>query len=442
IYQSLYFFFTKNFVQNISNLSAIKWIKSRFKIFCKMTSAHDFRFLIDKTCNKWEKTFWSTNLVICSCIASMLIWYSMYLSSDTPTVNIVESVQYPTYKIPFPAVTICNVNKISKKAIYAMAKELKNPIPNTTVNDTLDTLNLLRGYIDFKTDFGENFEDLDTLLAHNNMKIHQVMEKLMPLCSDMIQKCYWRGTEVRCDAFFQDTLTFFGACCSFNYLGLKSASQHDNSTRTKSSILNQVKLVTTSGPSAGLIVVLNPLYDDYFYTSYRMTGFRVIIHDSYDFPGTNSPNILIQDNYATYLGVMPDYTYSKEEVLTKEISLRKCYDDSEVDLNVMRRYSYKNCMNECRRLITYKLCGCVPYNYPRNGTLPICNAVENQCIMKNYHLINEAEPQLNISLDFIHHTYHETTCRCLPACKYFTYSVTPTQSKVRFNQSVRMTEYL
>lgn len=206
------------------------------------------------------------------------------------------------------------------------------------------------------------------------------MTRVMPLCSEMIEKCYWLGTEVRCDAFFEQIVTFLGACCSFNYVGLKNRTTTNR--RASSSILQQVKLVTTSGPFSALSVILNPLADDYFYTTSNTRGFRVIVHDSYDFPELNSPNMFIQENYVSYIGIMPESTYSKNEIYNKEVMIRQCYSDREIPLNVMRRYSFINCMVECRRLIAYKMCGCIPYNYPRNGSLPICDAVEQLCIME------------------------------------------------------------
>lgn len=204
----------------------------------------------------------------------------------------------------------------------------------------------------------------------------------MPLCSEMIEKCFWLGTEVRCDAFFRQVTTFLGACCAFNYLGLKARNNTD-SQRTTSSILQQVKLVTTSGPYSALIVVLNPLSNDYFYTRYKMKGFRVIVHDSYDYPELNSPNVFIQEDSVSYLGVLPESTYSRNETYSKDIMIRQCYDDTEIKLNVMKRYSFINCMVECRRLISFQFCGCVPFNYPRNGSLPTCSAVKQRCVMEN-----------------------------------------------------------
>lgn len=100
------------------------WIKDRLTIFCKYTCTHAVQYLIDKTFGKYERLFWFIAFLISSIAAIILLWYSLYLSADTPTVTVVETTHFPTYRIPFPGVTICNVNKISKKAIMALAREL------------------------------------------------------------------------------------------------------------------------------------------------------------------------------------------------------------------------------------------------------------------------------------------------------------------------------
>lgn len=113
-------------VQSIKYLSKsfFHWFIGRLKIFCFNTSTHEFRLFVDKTFAITEKVAWFIAVFLCSIAAASLLWYSLFLSSASPTVTVVESTHYPTYKIPFPAVTLCNVNKISKKAIVALAKEL------------------------------------------------------------------------------------------------------------------------------------------------------------------------------------------------------------------------------------------------------------------------------------------------------------------------------
>uniref|UniRef100_A0A336LWG6 CSON006192 protein n=1 Tax=Culicoides sonorensis TaxID=179676 RepID=A0A336LWG6_CULSO len=427
--------------QKFLELKWIVWIKARLSIFCRLTATHTCHYLVENIFSTSEKIFWFMLFSISSVIAGILLWYSLYLSSDTPTVTVVETTHYPVYKIPFPGVTICSSNKISKKAIMALARELKNPKQNATFNDNLEILKLISGYMDLASSYGSSYKDLDNLLAYNKININYVMSRIMPLCSEIVEKCFWLGTEVRCDAFFKPIDTFQGLCCAFNYIGLKAASK--TTSQGSNSILQQVKLVSASGPSSGLIVVLNPLSEDYFYSRFRMTGFRVIIHDSYDFPELNAPNLMIQQGYVSYIGVMPEYTYSKDEIYGKDISIRQCYGEDEIDMNVMKKYSFINCMVECRRLIAYQLCKCIPYNFPKNGTLPTCTATKQTCIMQFNRIINDVNPQINESIGFMPDLpWRKDSCNCLASCKYYQYTAEVSQGKANFNSSVKSQFYL
>lgn len=74
---------------------------------------------------------------------------------------------------------------------------------------------------------------------------------------------------MECDSLFQQTITFQGACCSFNFIALKNIRIGDTVT---SDINKDIKTVSASGPLTGLTVVLNPQIDDYFYPNMNFYG--------------------------------------------------------------------------------------------------------------------------------------------------------------------------
>jgi amiloride-sensitive sodium channel len=43
---------------------------------------------------------------------------------ENPTILVTDSTHYPIWNYPFPAVTVCSFNKLSKSRVYALAKEL------------------------------------------------------------------------------------------------------------------------------------------------------------------------------------------------------------------------------------------------------------------------------------------------------------------------------
>lgn len=78
-------------------------------------------------------------MLICSCFVRLL-WYVIQLCGlagacyiflyaldgfvSKPTFTSLERVDYPIWEIPFPAVAVCSVNKISRKAAMSYAIEL------------------------------------------------------------------------------------------------------------------------------------------------------------------------------------------------------------------------------------------------------------------------------------------------------------------------------
>lgn len=67
--------------------------------------------------------------------------------------------------------------------------------------------------------------ELDQLLRQNNMTINDLEDRITPRCTDMFERCMWKGTQTRCDTLFQSIQTSYGLCCSFNYYG-KSKSNY------------------------------------------------------------------------------------------------------------------------------------------------------------------------------------------------------------------------
>jgi amiloride-sensitive sodium channel len=51
----------------------------------------------------------------------MDVWEE-YLHS--PTVTTVDSTSYPIWKVPFPAIAVCNINKVSRSATWELAQKL------------------------------------------------------------------------------------------------------------------------------------------------------------------------------------------------------------------------------------------------------------------------------------------------------------------------------
>ena len=108
-----------------------------------------------------------------------------------------------------------------------------------------------------------------------------------------------------------------------------------------------------------------------------------MLHYPYDFPDYNAENKLVGMGYQVFLSVSPEETYSTSEVRALSINTRDCvFNDEKVlsenyDINKLNftyaRYTYKNCMAECRANTIKNKCNCVPYYFRQKGIVRFNN---------------------------------------------------------------------
>lgn len=89
-------------------------------------------------------------------------------------------------------------------------------------------------------------------------------------------------------------------------------------------------------------------------------------------------------------------------------------------MDVMQRYSYVNCMAECRSAIVNEFCGCVPFTLPNNGSYPKCKVSALKCVRANAFRYKGSMFQLNNDTSENSRNLRRK-CRCLPDCTFYTY---------------------
>lgn len=72
----------------------------------------------------WERIVWVFVVAISLIASVVLLRISWVWNSEYPVVTVIESTHYATWNIPFPAVTVCNLNKISMRAANQFASKL------------------------------------------------------------------------------------------------------------------------------------------------------------------------------------------------------------------------------------------------------------------------------------------------------------------------------
>lgn len=97
------------------------WFKDTVNHFCAVTSLHGYVHIVKKEYHPVERGLWVVLSFFALVTAIVLLWISWNWTAETPTVTVIESTNHPTYNIPFPSVTLCNANKISKSKALEIA---------------------------------------------------------------------------------------------------------------------------------------------------------------------------------------------------------------------------------------------------------------------------------------------------------------------------------
>lgn len=215
------FTITKKENQNLKSKSSfMSVLKINFQNFCDNSSLHGVYYITKAGLSKWERRFWIA--IVCTSLmaAVTLLWFNLQQSQEDKTVTVLETTFFPTSDINFPAVTLCNFNKISRHKSLQLAKSLKKP---SYINDTqlADLFKLTIFYSFGLPGNTSELQFLDEILKSNNMTWASLITYIEPNCLDMILKCFWKGSDSRCDGLFQAINSTEGTCCSFNYFGLE-----------------------------------------------------------------------------------------------------------------------------------------------------------------------------------------------------------------------------
>lgn len=99
--------------------------------------------------------------------------------------------------------------------------------------------------------------------------------------------------------------------------------------------------------------------------------FQVIVFDPHDFPDVTSGGvmeILAMPQSETYVDVVASSFFSMKSIEGFPIAKRKCIFTKEImTLYAGTRYTYSDCIVDCKIHDIQNICGCRPYVYPRRG---------------------------------------------------------------------------
>lgn len=235
-------------------------------------------------------------------------------------------------QLPFPAVTICNVNPFKATALLAR-------------NLSLVLANLLLTHIRGRdgtsipiSSFSSLIQQYDMMSGGNNT----FYEDLGHQVEDLVLSCTFDGR--RCStANLTSRATSYGLCHTFNPTGDFS---HYYSGK--------------HGYRYGLIIRLNIEQYEYFLSDITSAGLNVFIHDHNHFPYIGGhKNLLISPGQSMLLSVTKiDYA---------RLSPPRGICNDHVKLTLFDSYSRESCLIECETQLAIKTCGCKAEYMPGTG---------------------------------------------------------------------------
>ncbi|XP_066585154.1 sodium channel protein Nach-like [Prorops nasuta] len=430
-------------VKKASRLKKIRYWKSSLKCLLKnpfvLEIVKHFKNHLSPYRHPVERGLWC----LINILAILAMIYMIIDATDeykkSPTVTTAELHKYPIQKIDFPGISICNVNRISKKAVIDLAEELLDfptttYVANVTVDDLTEMLSYL-GYLyhfEIRWESSEKLKLLHTILerGYNGYNVKRIMKRLAPTCRGQLRRCSWAGRHQICEDIFYVKTTRNGYCCTFNYGrrdGAFGSAQRDIFASQR------VERSKNTGPQFGLSILLNPQLEDYSFSILPSNGFQILIHSSLDYPDATSGSlqeILVSPKTENFVSLEAISVYAIPAVKDYDVLERDCFFSSEQSSKFQGYYSYSDCIVLCRMEDVIKICKCLPFFYPsleNKATLRTCNLMDLHCLFQFEERWINLKPRIErpmvpFTKAGSSESWKYLNCNCLPTCEHFSYS--------------------
>ncbi|XP_055915485.1 pickpocket protein 28 [Eupeodes corollae] len=396
-------------------------LKKNLRDFLQNSTLHGLKYIADEKITIFERSFFGLSFIFVILCSAFFISNIYTKWSETPI--IITTSPQPTFitTIPFPAVTICSLNKALKSRVLQL--------DNSTLNYTL-LMSLCAKNFKANLFFGQ--------LSWKNFKL--LLMRVAQPCDQMLAYCRFGSKPEECIKIFNPVLTDEGLCCTFNALDphflLKNYTETERFGKSttddnipidwtpEKGFSNNLPLkffprvAAGTGSQMGLTVVLNASSFEYYCSSSKSIGFKVLVHNPAEQPKISNFGFLVTAGRESRVSIEPQYQTAVSQVRGISTKIRQCLFSDEGNLNFYRTYSRKNCQLECEAHIIYKRCGCILYYLPKiDPDTKICGPKDNQCSKSVQSEIQSTSG--NYSCD-----------SCLPACFELSYNPTVTSTKM------------
>ncbi|XP_067679108.1 acid-sensing ion channel 2-like [Haliotis asinina] len=275
------------------------------------------------------------------------------------------SVKLGFTALPFPAVTICNMNPIKLSQAKWLSCELQKTLQLPTEHQSeecaniTDTLNLnefteTEYLCDESGCYEEEVGGLDTFYVRRELIAHYLAAEEIEVrkavghdLETMLLECSLNGRSCDASNFTEFLSNDLGNCFTLKSKGLQS---------------------TKSGPESGLSMVINLESEEFIDTFKTGYGLRVVIHDNGTRPFPGSEGFTVSANSETSIAM--------KLVTIQRLGGKygKCNDSQIFKTKFGVPYTERACREFCQRNLVIDVCKCRPEDESQlNSSVKICN---------------------------------------------------------------------
>nr|CAD29634.1 putative Na+ channel [Anopheles gambiae] len=394
--------------------------------YCLNTTIHGLKYIGTVSLTLCERAyFFLTFLVVTAC--SIYFISNVYIKwQSSPIIIGLNPIATHIRNIPFPAVTICNMNQLRREAAERIEQ-------NTLEQTVLQSICSIDG--DFNdTQYEGKWSAVKRMLLSVRLPPEDGAGCATQPCSALLKACRYAKQPERCSEIFQSIFTDEGLCCTFNTLDtvymfrnatapsifpteVGSSSGRfrpilwtpENGYAEEPSNASYPRFIAGPGVAMGLAMVLDANASDYFCSSTSSVGFKIIFHSPSETPKITDYAQYIPVGTENRIIITPKINDAADQIRKVAQAQRQCVFASEANLSYYSVYSRNNCELECEAKLILENCGCVLYYLPKlYEDTKICSRANARCY-----------EQIRSSIAFTANT--SISCSCLPGCFEISY---------------------
>ncbi|GLG96288.1 Pickpocket protein 28 [Gryllus bimaculatus] len=354
----------------------LRVVGSHLAQFANDTTMHGLRYLAEPRRPWHERLLWAASVLLALGACATLVAQTWVRWRAAPIIVALDEGSRPIWNVPFPAVTVCPINKINASKFNFSDVSRRALQDNATDEEKLKLSEILT-LCDITNENLTSTEERDIVALIEEVRLY------FPVYCYINQTII--GPEFRrkgIAGLFRPLITEDGLCYTFNMLdrseffvngtvfmsrnylnyGLNSTEWSPVDGYSEDSDENSYPFRTTAtGRAAGLSfrldVSLCHMDSD---CRDALEGHTITVHSPLEFPRPQRSAVRLPLAGGAKVSVEP-LLIATDDDLEKEYSVeqRQCYFPHERRLGFFRHYTQLMCETECLANFTLRFCGCV-----------------------------------------------------------------------------------